>query len=334
LHESALSIFFLSVPLPYTKSYLGIEEQIDLLISRGMSVSDRNQAQTWLQRIGYYRLSGYWYPCRKRESSPRPGETILQVKDEFQPDTSLDAAIKLYVFDKRLRLLVLDALERIEVAVRVDIAQLLGKRGTWAHRDAGNFNSEFNKLAKDEPITQHAKWLQYLDKLAERSKEDFAKHFRSKYSDPLPVWVVVEVWDFGTITNVLTGMLGADLQELADRYGIPKKNTFVSWWQTLNHVRNTCAHHGRLWNRPLVIQPAVPNSRELMLHQHWAKDKYSRSRLYVGTAIMQHFLKTIHPSSSWGKRLKDLLDTFPGGPGLSFRSTGFPDNWFSEPLWS
>jgi abortive infection bacteriophage resistance protein len=101
----------------YYKPYLSVEEQIQLLEQRGMIMpSDRDRAANWLRRIGYYRLSGYWYPFRVREN-----EVAL---DAFQPKTTLERVFNLYVFDKRLRLLMLDAIERVEVGLRVDVGTL------------------------------------------------------------------------------------------------------------------------------------------------------------------------------------------------------------------
>lgn len=123
----------------YNKPWLSHHEQLDLLKSRGLAVTDDARALDYLRRIGYYRLSGYWFAFRQR-SEPccawprrRTGKKGKSVRvehialDEFKPGASFQDAVALYVFDKRLRLLVLDALERIEVAFRVDISHTLGE---------------------------------------------------------------------------------------------------------------------------------------------------------------------------------------------------------------
>lgn len=89
----------------YTKPYLAIPDQIDLLKSRGMTVADQSKAEEYLQRIGYYRLSAYWHPMRKRD------QETGAVLDEFQPGTTFKEATDLYTFDGRLRLIMLDALD-------------------------------------------------------------------------------------------------------------------------------------------------------------------------------------------------------------------------------
>ncbi len=84
-----------------------------------MGITDPARAADYLKRIGYYRLSAYWYPFRR--SSLRPdaaGKPQAVVEDDFRPGTEFAAVLALYVFDKKLRLLMLDALERIEIVSR------------------------------------------------------------------------------------------------------------------------------------------------------------------------------------------------------------------------
>ncbi len=119
----------------YNKPYHTFEEQLELLKSRGLEVTNDQVALEYLHRLGYYRLSGYWYPSRKL----LPLSTILskpnrpQREDNFIPGSKFQDAVELYVFDKKLRLLILDAIERVEVAIRVDIAYLLGAKDPFAY---------------------------------------------------------------------------------------------------------------------------------------------------------------------------------------------------------
>ena len=112
----------------YRKPYLTFEQQLDLLKSRGLEVTNDSVALEYLRRLGYYRLSGYWYLCRKLIALPAHQSKPVrpQREDNFLPGSKFQDAVELYVFDKKLRLLILDAIERVEVAFRVDIAYLLG----------------------------------------------------------------------------------------------------------------------------------------------------------------------------------------------------------------
>ncbi len=157
-----------------------------------MIIGDEGKANDCLNRIGYYRLSGYWFLFRQRDANGSP-------VDLFKSGTAFETVISLYYFDKNLRLLMLDAIERIEIALRVHICLYLGRLGPLAHRDPNTFDGTFSR--RRDPKTKtilHRDWLDRIDAEFGRSKEDFAKHFRSKYpGESPPIWIACEVWDFG-----------------------------------------------------------------------------------------------------------------------------------------
>ena len=160
---------------------------------------DLTLAANCLRRIGYYRLSGYWYPLRQRN-----GEVVLDV---FREGASFKHAFDLYVFDKRLRMMMLDAIERIEVGLRVDIALLLGKSDPWAHRDVSHFGAFFRRQDQNTGKVKHVDWLNRVDELCLNSREEFAKHFRTKYGDShFPIWIAIELWDFGALSHLINGL--------------------------------------------------------------------------------------------------------------------------------
>ena len=84
-----------------------------------MTVSDRPRAERYLSRLGYYRLSGYWYPAREvHYVADTIGVVTPKFQETFRPGTTFERAVDLYIFDKRLRMLFMDALERVEVSLR------------------------------------------------------------------------------------------------------------------------------------------------------------------------------------------------------------------------
>lgn len=317
----------------YSKSYLPVDDQVRLLQARGMVISNSDKAEICLRRIGYYRLSGYWYPFRHREILTDPqGKQSDRIFENFRTGTQFAQVVDLYVFDKRLRLLFLDAIERIEVALRVDIALLLGLRGAFAYRDISQFNKYFSSIDPKTGDTPHAKFLRKLDDAYERSREEFAEHFRNKYDSHLPIWMSIELWDFGTLATILSGMKGADLSQLAAKYSLPKNKVLVSWAQSINFIRNICAHHGRLWNRPPVQQPSPV--RDVALLHHLISDMHAQRRLYAVAATLQYLLRMIHPGSTWSLRLKAHISTLPPAPGISSRQMGFFEGWDKLDLWN
>lgn len=318
----------------YSKPYLSVAQQVELLRSRGMLISDTPRAEACLHRIGYYRLSGYAYPFRHREIRKNlDGSEAEHLYETFRPYTDFSAIMELYVFDKRLRLLFLDAIERVEVSLRVEVALILGTRGAFSYRDPDTFNRYFSTSCLDA-ITPHTKFIQKLDEAYRRSREEFAEHFRLKYSSDLPIWMSIELWDFGTLATVLSGMKSTDLDKLSFLYDLPKRRFLLSWAQSINFVRNICAHHGRLWNRPLVQQPSPSSPGEIRVLEHLARDEFAQRRLYAVAAVLQYLMRFVHPSSTWGDRLHSHLDTIPESPHISLRHMGFPVGWQNLPLWA
>jgi abortive infection bacteriophage resistance protein len=320
----------------YLEPFKSVPEQLLLLETRGMKITDTAAATACLHRIGYGRLSGYWHPFRKSSVVAANGKRRVIVEDDFRPGTTFEILMELYVFDKRLRLLFLDAMERVEIALRVHIALLLGARDPWSHRDGNQLHPRFSEMAN--PLTgqnEYKKWLDKLDRLFRRSQDPFATHFQTTYPGvPLPIWIAVELWDFGMLSVFLNGMKIADQRHIASKYGLPRADLLSSWTRNSNNVRNICAHHSRLWNRSPADQSSPPRAGEAAELDHLATDKTAQTRIYATAAALQFLLRAINPNSSWAERLKTHCVGFPSHPSIALAQAGFPAEWQKLPLWN
>lgn len=324
--------------MAYTKPWLSTPQQLDQLIARGLQVSDRPKALDHLQRIGYYRLSAYWHPMRERTAfcalsengrKPKKIRTETRVLDEFRAGASFQQAVELYVFDKQLRLLTLDALERIEIALRVDISHILGQLDRFAYLEPQWFHRSFSRALDPETgLTAHHRWLSKHAQLISRSQEEFVQHNCKHYGLPLAIWVACEVWDFGTLSTLYAGMREEEQDAIAQRYGISNGRTFASWLRSLNYLRNVCSHHCRLWNRNIVRIPVLPDTRELPWVASFNGNNI-RARCFLLLCMVSHLLRTINPESSWSQRLAAHLSNFPqlDALGLNLKGMGAPDDW-------
>jgi len=201
----------------YQKPHLTFKEQLDLLKSRGLLVSDEAAALACLKSIGYYRLSGYWYPFREliKPNSIQNKLHKPQRKDTFVPNSKFQHVVELYLFDKKLRLVLLDAIEKVEIAIRVSIAHHLGKYDSFAHINPKFLHGHFTK--KIDPITKktrYEQWLDNLQKQTKRSKEDFVQHYNDKYGSPLPIWVAIELWDFCELISSFPIITNASIENM------------------------------------------------------------------------------------------------------------------------
>ncbi|WP_340367394.1 Abi family protein [Marinobacter azerbaijanicus] len=327
--------------MAYDKPWLSYLEQLQQLKGRGLTITDEQRALAHLQRIGYYRLSGYWYAFRQRSGACSPlrksgipmlkkGKTDHLMLDTFKPGATFQQAVDLYVFDKRLRLLALDGLERIEVGLRVDIAHTLGRLDPYAYLNPSLLHDEFaQKIDQKTGLTPLHKWQENQARLINRSKETFIEHHKKKYGLPVPIWIASEIWDFGTLSHLFGGMREREQDAIAARYGISNGRVFASWLRSLNYLRNVCAHHSRLWNRNMADQPRKPAQGEVPLFEHAWQDSHVQARPFLLFCIVQHLLMTTNPTSTWWQRLSGLLISFPDltPTGLNLKGMGIIDGW-------
>jgi len=297
----------------YDRPWKTIEEQLDLLKSRGMEVIDASSALHHLANIGYYRLSAYWYPFRMFELQidSLTGAVKYIRQDQFYPNTNFSDAVDLYLFDKKLRSLTFDALECIEVAVRVDIAHVLGKRNSFAHHSIAEFhNGVAHKINNQTNMKRFDIWQKKYGSLLSRSKEDFVKHYREKYGPDLPIWVAIETWDFGAMSQLYAMMKVPDKTKISEKYGVTWK-VFESWLRSLNYLRNLVAHHSRIWNRNIIDQPKLPRSGELPWCVSFIGDERLISRPFLLLAIAAHLLRKVCPNEDWHLELQVHIESFP-----------------------
>lgn len=310
--------------VPYTKPHLPVVGQLALLKQRGLVITDDAKCTDFLHRVGYYRLSGYWHPMRKTRVDPATG--AISYLDDFRPDSQCAALIDLYVFDKKLRMLMLDAIERLEVGLRVEMALLVSQRDPWAHRKSAHVHPQFVRQLK----RNHADWIKKMDEKEQGSREEFVEHFFKKYTSALPMWMAIELWDFGMLSTFLSGMKIADRTTLAAYFGLSRWELLTTWVRAINNTRNVCAHHGRLWNRALIERPSPPKVDEV---PDLDSATFNNTRLYSVAVALRWFLKTLNPTTTWPQRLKDHFATFPTSPHYQVSQTGFPLGWEKLPFW-
>ena len=320
----------------YVRPHLSFGDQLEQLKQRGLVVADEQSALVWLRRLGYYRLSAYWYPFRQRALVQTGANRIeKQVQNAFQEGATFESAVALYQFDKRLRLLVMDVIEQIEVAARVDIAHFLGSVDTFAQESAALLDGNFTRPGRNGGASDHEKWLSKLTETTDRSKEEFVNHYRSKYGVPLPIWVSIEVWDFGLLSRFYTGMQFNHREAMAVRFGAGRADLMASWLRTLNYLRNIAAHHCRLWNRNIVDQPKMPRTGEVPPFDPVLAEM-SVERVYPALCVIAHLLRHSYPETDWHYRLAEHLLAFPTttAPKIDVAAMGCPEHWRQHPFWA
>ena len=313
--------------LVYDKPPLSLDELVGRLVERGLHVPEPERAARYLRHIGYYRLSPYAIPFQQAGAD-----------HTFRPGVSFDDLLDLYVFDRALRLLVMDALERVEVAVRAALTD-----HTSTTHDDSHWYTEARHF---QDRTRHVKLMKIIqetcdvrlrgspesgdDSLVHRSA---LEHYLTTYGSPdlPPSWLMVESLTIGQLAG-----LYKNLAARSDRTAVAKsieltEPVLASWLATYVRVRNVCAHHGRLWNLGLGVYPAIPASPKISwLTDPDALPENSKKRLYPVLISLQSVLDMVSPRSSWARRLHELLST---RPQMNLAGMGLPTNWADDDFW-
>ena len=295
----------------FNKPARSTQEHIELLRKRGLEFSESDRSAYYLENIGYYRLTGYMYPFQEASGNHNfhQGTTFKQVLDH-------------YIFDKKLRFMVLEVLERIEVSVRTNISNTYAlDHGAHWHMDLSHFSDAI----------RHTRFIEDTKSRCSNSNERFIVAYRNKYSRPElpPSWMVFETISFGAVASVYENLKGCDKKtEIARKFGtVPP--ILESWLKSMLFVRNTCAHHSRLWNRKIPLKPTIPVRKGKRFLEH--VDASTNKALYGILSCIVFALQNINPTSSFKVRLKNLFNEYPE---VNISWMGFPPNWEEEAIWA
>lgn len=288
------------------------DEQVAKLRARSMDISSTEEpsAKHHLAHINYYRLRGYWMPMEIECANP--GEHA------FKEGSTFSQVIDLYSFDRKLRLEINDAIERIEVSLRTHWAYVLAlHHGTIAHREVVAFDER-----------KHVELLDRLEHHYSTRNEIFLKHYLNRGEEP-PIWVMCEILSMGDLSRWMAAILQRQLrQEVADAYDLDE-SVLISFVQHLAYVRNVCAHHGRLWNRELTKRAKLPK-RPPALGDQLNRSNENAARIYNTLTLLAWIMKRVSPGSGWISRTRELIET---QPPATWSAMGFPPEWQDFPIW-
>lgn len=294
--------------MQYTNPPLDTPSLIAQMKSKGLTILNESYASDFLDNVSYFRLAAYLRPME------------IDVFHNYKPGSTFENGVLLYEFDSQLRHLIFNAIQKIEISLRARIINKFSlKHGaTWF-------------LNSDLAIDKHnfTDNLSTLERELKRSKEDFIKEHINKYgSDNYPpVWKLMELASFGCLTKLYFNFADTPTKKaIARSYSVPQHEILESWMKSINALRNTCAHHGRVWNRIMPIMPQIPAT----LSKDWLIQKPTTNRLYAVLSCMLYWLNSIDNTNTFKTGLKNLLAKYPN---VDPAAMGFPDSWTDEPLW-
>lgn len=283
----------------YSKPFLSFDDQITLMQSRGLTMPDRGRAIMYLHQISYYRLSAYFLPFQS-------------TTDTFDSGTTFEHVIKTYSFDRELRLLVFDAIERIEVAIRTQFIYQLAQKYNDSHwqDNPSIFKTAFtDRFGKS--IDPYKDFQNIIAKAKGAKKpEVFIKHYTDGYDTPPnpPAWMCFELLTIGELSRFFKGLRNNADKKLIANYFKLHYTVFESWLHALTYVRNICAHHSRLWNRDLAVEPSLLHKPQAA----WVSSSYNNNkRVFYFLCMLRYMLNQANQNNDFTIKLETLLKKYP-----------------------
>lgn len=290
-----------------------IADQIALLQQRGMLFQNESDAHHFLINISYYRLKGYWWDQQDD-----------LINHTFKANTYFEDVIDRYNFDRHLRLILFDAIERIEIALRTKLIYHMSMEhgGLW-YLDETLFNN----------VDLHQKLTIELQKEFNRSQEVFIKDHRNRLQGEEPdVWKIMEVASMGTLSKIYKNLAPQLPQkaQIAKEMGLNIHSELSSWLEAITYVRNIIAHHSRLWSRNMVKRPIekIKNPKGDWLDQGIKPVQAQKAFLII--SCMLYLCNEVTP----GHQIKTkLIDLFNQNSTIPIYKLGFLNGWDNQPLW-
>jgi abortive infection bacteriophage resistance protein len=293
----------------FEKTYSKPYELVQLLKARGLKIMNEEKAEHYLSHIGYYRLSSYMYPLL----------SVPKEKFQFKQGTTFAKVMMLYRFDKKLRLLLFNEIEKIEIAVRCALVnfgtEIIGNP-FWM-TDVSNYSNS----------VKFTRSLHLIEEELNHTKEEYIVHFRETYSNPYPPsWMLAEILPFGVITNIYSNIKNKKIKkQIAQSFGL-QVAPFESWLTIISVTRNSCCHHARIWNKTFSIRATMPKH----MPRPWISLPTDPLKVYFDFCIVKFFIDTISPNNDMLDKMQNLFAAFPE---IDKDALGFPVGWEHEPLW-
>lgn len=289
-----------------------IHEQIALLQSRNMQFRFAANAPHFLSTISYYRLKGYWWEMQDDN-----------INHHFETGSYFEDVIDLYNFDRHFRLIVFNAIERIEIALRTKLIYHLsiGYGAEWylnpsIFQDPKRFTSFLGKINMD---------------MSNSSEEFIVKHFDNHPNEMPESWKALEVLTLGALSKLYSNLKHQlpEKNRIATEFGLNNQKYLASWLLTITVIRNIIAHHGRLWNRVIINKYDWPlNTPTPVLS--YIPNNYQRRKIFPILSGILYLNNKISPGHQIKQELFNLFNQFPN---TQLSKMGFPANWHNEPLW-
>ncbi len=286
------------------KGFKTVEEQLDILRSRGLTINDEVQARDFLLRNNYYRISGYSLTLRKN--------------DVFSKSATFQNIIDIYHFDHELRHILLQYLEVIEVQMKSIYAYEFAK----VHGPTGYLDEIFftNKTKHQEIISKADQ-----QKNQRLPHEAYLKHFVNDLQQNIPLWAYVDLLTISDISFLYSISEQPIKDSVARSFGLTmNRGTAIlgSYMHSMTIIRNLCAHGSRIYNRLFEQKPSL-NKKEKALLRKNSNGEIDNAHFYGFLFVMKRIL----PANKFSEMKNSIISLTRKYPFVRMDYYGFRNDW-------
>ncbi|MBO6036466.1 MAG: Abi family protein [Acetobacter sp.] len=303
-------------------------ELLKKLEERGLNIENKQEAENYLNCVGFYRLKSYYKPYYEENKKIfKSGITFLHI-------------IRLYEFDRQLRILALDAIERIEVFIRQTISEYM----------LLEFSDNPFWFTHEKVFTNKDKCIKFCELATKstygrNSKGPRLKHYYDTYETEEPnippSWILFEELSLGTVLDLLFDQLNDDYRrKIISNIRLPsyspinnKEKELKSWLYCFKTLRNVVAHHNPLWNLKFHFPTGWNLILDAFSHRQAPKEKNAQG--YMIFIVLYRLLICVSNSREkrleWVEKLYETLEKTC--PSEIKREMNFPQDWKRLPFW-
>lgn len=300
------------------KIFKSIDEQIEILKSKGLVINDIDKTKDLLFRENYFFINGYRHMFMR--SNKEKG---------FIEGTTFEELYAVFVFDRKIRNIMFKYILVIENNIKSIISYQLSKKYGFKDKDylnPKNFTQDALKVRQVYDVLNKMK-----RQIRVNGKQHTATmHYLSNYGY-IPMWILVKVLSFGLISELYGILKSEDQLSISEFYNLDPE-TLAIYLSLLSNFRNLCAHEDILYDHR--TQRKIPNTRyhyELEISKEEDEYKYGKNDLFALIIIFKQMLRDeefrdlINELSYEIDVLDGKVDTVPLNTILN--KIGFPDNW-------
>ena len=300
------------------KIFKNLDEQIEILKARNLTITDEEKAKDILLRENYFFINGYRHMFLESSKSKK-----------FFDGTTFEELYSTFLFDRNIRNIMFKHLLIVENNIKSIISYQLSKKYGFKEKDyldPQNFTQDSLKVRQVHDIINKMKRQIRLN----GRQHTATLHYISNYGY-IPMWVLVKVLSFGIIAELYNILKVDDQKAIADIYGLNIDDLSI-YLTILANFRNLCAHEDILYDHR--TQKEIPNNkyhRLLNISQTEDHYDYGKNDLFAVVIILKQLL-TEKEFNEFIREISYEIDVLDGKVqsiplNIFLNKIGFPSNW-------